>query len=596
MPQFVTKHLLQAGPFELILEKEADNFAFFLSYIQQADGLIIVSLKLTAPDLAKPGLLRLSWRMPLVDIHAFWRPGLDRSRSLPADWNSPWVSQSTTHAPVGCLYNLNGDNRHTWAFSDALNPVEISAGVHEETAEFLCSLTLFKGWSPFKEYEASLRLDTRLAPYFESLATVAAWWAAQPGYAPAPVPAPAREPMYSTWYSFHQRLVASEIEEQCRLAGPLGCAAVIVDDGWQTGNNDRGYAYCGDWQPYQPKIPDMAAHVANVHQLGQKFLLWYALPFVGEHSRAFQKFQGKFLNYIPEHATWALDPRFPEVRENLITLCETAVQKWGLDGFKLDFVQHFKQPPDEDLLSNNAQAGRDYISVPQAADRLLSDLVERLRQLNPDILIEFRQPYIGPLMRKYGNMFRAGDCPNDSLSNRTRTLDVRLLGNAAPHADMLMWHGDEPVESAALQLINVLFAVPQISVRLDRLPPAHHRMAEFWLGFWTAHKDLLLDGDLRPWHPELWYPMVEISNEREQLVTVYADTVVRLNSQLKEKLTVVNGTLETGVVLRLGQATGPCQVQILDCQGQFVVQQDQNLAAGLVSLPIPPGGLAIFRF
>ena len=43
--------------------------------------------------------------------------------------------------------------------------------------------------------------------------------------------------------------------------------------------------------------------------------------------------------------------------------------------------------------------------------------------------------YIGPAMRKYGNIFRAHDCPNDAQSNLTRTIDLRLLsGNTAVRA------------------------------------------------------------------------------------------------------------------------------------------------------------------
>ncbi len=41
-------------------------------------------------------------------------------------------------------------------------------------------------------------------------------------------------------------------------------------------------------------------------------------------------------------------------------------------------------------------------------------------------------------MRKYGNMFRISDCPNDALTNRERTIDIRLLyGNTAAHAEGL---------------------------------------------------------------------------------------------------------------------------------------------------------------
>lgn len=62
------------------------------------------------------------------------------------------------------------------------------------------------------------------------------------------------------------------------------------------------------------------------------------------------------------------------------------------------------------------KAGMDTISVYDAIDRLMKDALAALRKLKPDILIEFRQNYIGPLMRTYGNMLRSTDCPNDSYS------------------------------------------------------------------------------------------------------------------------------------------------------------------------------------
>ena len=52
-------------------------------------------------------------------------------------------------------------------------------------------------------------------------------------------------------------------------------------------------------------------------------------------------------------------------------------------------------------------------------------MLAELRRVKPDVMIEFRQPYIGPLMRKYGNMFRAGDAPNAAVDNRVRTVDRR---------------------------------------------------------------------------------------------------------------------------------------------------------------------------
>lgn len=190
----------------------------------------------------------------------------------------------------------------------------------------------------------------------------------------------------------------------------------------------------------------------------------------------------------------ALDPRFPEVRDYLIGLYEKALREWDLDGFKLDFIDTFEIRGEDPAVAEN-YAGRDFKSLPEAVDVLLSETMRRLRAIKPEVMIEFRQRYIGPAMRKYGNMFRAADCPNDAVTNRVRTIDVRMLaGDSAVHADMLMWNYAEPVETAALQLLNVLFSVPQVSVRLEAVPAEHRAMLRFYLGFWREYRDVLLDG------------------------------------------------------------------------------------------------------
>lgn len=74
---------------------------------------------------------------------------------------------------------------------------------------------------------------------------------------PAEVPELAKKPMYSFWYSQHQNITAESVEEESLRAAEMGFSAIIVDDGWQTEDNNRGYAYCGDWEPSQQKFPDL---------------------------------------------------------------------------------------------------------------------------------------------------------------------------------------------------------------------------------------------------------------------------------------------------------------------------------------------------
>ena len=219
------------------------------------------------------------------------------------------------------------------------------------------------------------------------------------------------------------------------------------------------------------------------------------------------------MRYWEGQGVYVLDPRYPEVREFIIQTYEKALKDWGLDGFKLDFMGFFSAV--EDTPMTKAQ-GRDYASVNEAVDRLMTDIMVRLRRLNPKIMIEFRQRYIGPLMRKYGNMFRAADCPNMAVINRARTTDIRLLcGNTAVHSDMYMWHQDDPVEVAALQILNVLFSVPQLSVKLGTLPEDHIQMIKFWTEYWTENRGVLLDGEFIPVNPGALYPIIKAENGKK---------------------------------------------------------------------------------
>jgi len=230
------------------------------------------------------------------------------------------TSRATTQAPILCLINGNNQNKYTLAASDALNTIEMKAGVNEETSEIEIILKIYPEAFKVKTmYSFDLRIDKRNIPYWQTLKEVSEWWASFENYEPLSVPDVAKKPMYSTWYTFHQELDVQEVIDECRIAKSLGCEAVIIDDGWQTLDNNRGYSFTGDWKP--ERIPNMKAFVDSIHQLGMKFILWYSVPFVGNQSEAKKQFEEKFLNNVPGQETYKLDPRYPEVREYLIRVC-----------------------------------------------------------------------------------------------------------------------------------------------------------------------------------------------------------------------------------------------------------------------------------
>ncbi|MBI9039339.1 MAG: hypothetical protein JEY97_14480, partial [Bacteroidales bacterium] len=275
-----------------------------------------------------------------------------------------------------------------------------------------------------------------------------------------------------------------------------------------------------------------------------------------------------------------------EVREFLIETYAKALIDWDIDGFKLDFIGSFSAKEDTKLTLENA---RDYSSVNEAVDRLMTDITNRLTGLKPDILIEFRQSYIGPLMRKYGNMFRAGDCPNSYHYNRVRITDLRLLsGNTAVHSDMQMWHPEDPVESAALQLIHTIFSVPQLSVRIDKIPEDHKEMIRFWNSYWLKNRSVILDGKFVATNPANNYTQLSTSDDSKQIIAVYTNELVNPLGSI-DKLDIINGKMLSGIIVNIPKNLSGQNYIIYDCKGKTT--EKGKLKHGLQLLYVPAAGI-----
>ena len=552
----------------------------------------LLHLTLTSVKPAPPPRFTLKWRIPSHDVAGHWMTSRVLNKSIRPDWTGGRLQPTmfAKEAPVSALFSSTNQNVLTFAVSDALNTISLGSGVREEDG-FIYNEVIFFGerHKDLTEYKASVRIDRRAVPYETSLKDVADWWAGQPGYTPAPVPAAAWGPVYSTWYNYHQSVDSAVLLEEVEVAKQLGFESIIVDDGWQTMDTNRGYAYTGDWKP--ERMPDMKEFVERCHKIGIKVVLWYAVPFVGKHSSMAARFKDKSLRFTETGlAAYTLDPRYPEVRQYLIDIYVNALRDWKLDGFKLDFIDRFVA---DDQTVLDASNGRDYASVNEASDRLMTDVIGELKKINPDVMLEFRQPYIGPLIRKYGNMFRASDSPNAYLANKVKSIDLRLLGGAtAVHGDMIMWHAQEPVEKAALQLLNILFTVPQVSVRLREIPKDHLEMTRFYIDYWNRNRDALVKGGIDAPFPAMNYPLVRGYTGGKQIVALYSDVVLTVDaSRPTGKIDIVNAKGSRQVVLSIPRDLGRYRYEIRDCRGAVAKQGEMRLSKGLTELDIPVSGL-----
>lgn len=593
-PQSIAPMSSEMIPFisdSISVDGDLEDFEVKISSENLEEGLDIVKVSLTSKKAATPPKITLRWQIPSIDIAKFWNPNLGVDKAT--YYSNNVKTSATRYAPVLCYMNMNDENRFTVAIGDALNKLELGSYLKEEDANFHYYLVLFDEEYPaIKHYETQILVDRRNKNFAKTLTGVTDWWAKQENYQPAETPQEALRPMYSTWYSYHQTLDVNELLEECRESKKMGMEAIIVDDGWQTMDDKRGYAFTGDWKP--DRIPDMKGFVDQVHELDMKFLLWYSVPFIGKNAENYPHFKGQYLYYWDSQGAWVLDPRYPEVREFIIGIYEDAMADWGLDGFKLDFMAFFKPGEETEL---TAEDGRDYASVYHAVDRLMTDIMGRLKEKNPEILIEFRQPYIGPLMRKYGNMLRAADCPNMATINRVRTTDTRLLGgSSAIHADMLMWHPNDEVEHAALQILNIMFSVPQISVRLNEIPQEHKDMIAFWVKYWNENQEVLMKGDFTPQKPDELYPILKAQNTQKAVIGLYGNDMVETDGfKDLEAFDIINARNKTQLVLLNTEDLGLYYLEVRDCMGMVISERKIKLNKGAIAIDVPASGLVKLR-
>ena len=519
-----------------------------------AEGVEKITLKFTSGEEREMPRFMVTLRHPLLDCVGHWRTGAAFGKYITQDWRGEarWSSSLASQAPVVAFYNAESMNRWTVACSEALRKIQLKTGIDEGAMSLSCKAEFFtEPEAPTKEYRVEFLVDCRDVFYAASIRGAFDWCVGELGGEPRPIPPAAFDPLYSFWYSYHQNVFADIVEKESRHAVKYGMKTIIVDDGWQTDDNNGGYAYCGDWKVSKNRFPDFAAHVAKVQAMELKYMLWYSVPFIGKHSENFAKFNGKYLYHDAGLGASVLDPRFPEVRKFLVGIYERALTEWGLDGLKLDFIDNFYFSGRDPAVAEG-YAGRDIKSLPLAIDKLMTEIVERCNEIRPGILLEFRQGYVGPAIRRYGNMMRVGDCAYGLAQNRVGSIDLRLSsGPLAVHSDMIIWDMNASPETAALQFLNIIFAVPQISVKLEELPESHREMLKGWLDFWVAHRDTLMFGELQPMRPDLNYPVVYAYGKGEQIIAVYdASQVVRLDSA-KGMAYIVNATSSDSLLIEV---------------------------------------------
>ncbi len=530
-------------------------------------------------------------RLPMRRAKFRWTPYCQLDKAMRSTWmrGAKFNTMLAFDCPVTCVYDADDRNEYTVALSEVKRNIEIISGYEENGAVFafrgvvmLCEL------GTLNSYTIKVRVDRNNEYIGKTLDGARKWWEEIHGIEPMYVPEDAKLPMYSTWYSYHQDITDKSIEKEARLAAELGMKSIIVDDGWQLDTCGGGYGYTGDWNVVQSKIRDMKSHVDSVRRAGLKYILWFSVPFVGYFSDLWDSVCDKVLYKNDGLKAAVLDPRYPEIRRYLIDKYKRFAVEYEIDGFKLDFIDSFytsNEPPKTDDM--------DYEFVCDAVERLMTDVKEELAKINPDILIEFRQRYTGPVIRKFGNMLRVGDCARDGISNRVGITDIRMLaGDTAVHSDMIIFDMRESVEDAAWQIINSIFGVIQYSVRLESLSPEQLKMSKFWLNFSAENREVLLNSEYIAHEPHCNYPIIEAFNNGERIAAVYARNKILPVDGRKTK--IINATPDSRIYTE-SDAEREAKITTLNCMGDEVCSAIVKISKGVNVIDVPRCGLVVIE-
>ncbi|MBQ7924375.1 MAG: alpha-galactosidase [Clostridia bacterium] len=573
--------------FAVFTETQFDTF--YIKEKSNKDGVEIYEIGCVLSG-GYPQDVSIEWEEEMQGICSVWTPTANRNRGV-WQWFKPTVNCSDIYdgAPIISVIQGEKDNFATVAFSEAEIPVKTSFYVKDfqQQDKVGFKIVLFENDKrQINDFKAEIRIDKRTIPYYRAVADVSEWWKR---FYPSKtyVPKGSEAPLYSTWYNFHQSPDQETLLKDLAIAAEMGFKTVILDDGWQIdGVGTAYYDFCGDWAVAESKFPDFQAFVDGVHALGMKLMVWFPVPFVGYETQDYKKFTGMYLYQYEEFRAGVVDPRYPAVRRYLVDTYETMSRKYGLDGLKLDFIDSFMLK-DETPAFN---AGMDCVTLEESIVKLLEEIQTALKGIREDFMIEFRQNYVGPSIVRYCNMLRVADCAFDSLTNRIGIADLRMPKyGVAVHSDMLLWGRAETPQNCALQLLDVMFSVPQISILLQNSSDEQRKVLKNFVSYWTANADVLLHGDFACDNVKYNYPMLSSEKDGKKIAVAYLPVT---SVYCGENLDLFNATGKESLYVENPEKY-EITAKIYDCFGNELFTQ--NLCGKFLRLEIPVAGFAALR-
>ena len=193
--------------------------------------------------------------------------------------------------------------------------------------------------------------------------------------------------LVNSWEAFYFDYDHNRLLQLAKESAELGTELFVLDDGW-FGHRDSDTSSLGDWWPNEEKLPDgLGALSKEINELGMEFGLWIEPEMVSENSRLYEEHPDWVLNPTGRPCTrgrcqLVLDYTREEVRDYIFHALQKVMDSANIAYLKWDMNRALTQVWSAALPSD--RQGEVYHRYVLG----VYDLLERVRQANPNTLIE----------------------------------------------------------------------------------------------------------------------------------------------------------------------------------------------------------------
>jgi len=466
----------------------------FLLTNAEGNILEVADRKITSEILAQScGKLTIKTCIPIINVTALWQAGEYSVPRMKLPWSLESPCGVSFSFPLLLFLDQKYRVRYAVGLTNGIDDSHWSCKMNQEQCcfEITFDIAIDPETVPFEIFfESSDRSIVDVLQEYRSkiLPEVPVF------------PIGAWDPVYCTWYAVHASLTETYLNTHAEEAVKLGFGTFIVDDGWCYDEAKRvtpetlpdWYRDIGDWKYSECKLPNLKSVVQYAQKLGLNYMFWVAPFFVGRRS-ILNNHISEFLTGLLREGFRIYDPADENINSITAQSILTIFRTMGLDGLKIDFI---------DSVSPDTERPRC-----RKVKNYLEYLVGKMREIKPDVLIEFRQRYATFVNVGIATAFRAGDVPFDYMENFSRCVQLRLiLGDNIPiHADPVYFNNQESEEAVGRHMIASLVGVPMLSMELTSISLKHKNVIRNYLSFYKKHQSTLNHGhwnfDLRNGFP-----------------------------------------------------------------------------------------------